>query len=81
MSGCGHTWFTKGYICFEPETDKDWDRLEELLEELRNGGFGHRIEKRKDYIAVRLTDNKTTVVQETDVVEGTMVGAVTGRIG
>jgi hypothetical protein len=45
MSGCGYTWYAKKSkaIAFEPETDKDLDRLEALLEELREAGFGDRI--------------------------------------
>ena len=47
MSGCGYTYIDKmrNAICFEPETDKDLDRLEELLEELKQAGYERRISK------------------------------------
>ena len=47
MSGCGLTWYSKkrNAICFEPETDKDLDRLEEMLEELREAGHKNKITK------------------------------------
>ena len=60
MSGCGDTWFSKkgNAICFEPVTDKDLDRLEELLQELKSGGYEHRITKVRDTWFVTLENPK-----------------------
>lgn len=45
MSGCGVTYYSakRKAICFEPETDKDLDRLKDLLRELREDGQENRI--------------------------------------
>ena len=47
MSGPGRVWYNYKVdaICFEPETDKDYDRLQELLEDLREAGYGDRLER------------------------------------
>lgn len=56
MSGCGTTWFSakRNAICFEPETDKDLDRLEILLEELKQANQDWRVQKVIDFWVVKL---------------------------
>ena len=56
--------FYNGRLRFEPETDKDWDRLEQLLDSIREAGWGHRIKECKKGAWLHLIDEPIALVKD-----------------